>query len=264
MLRVRSLPLFVPALLVLAAGVGLLAEEKHTFASGWRDRDVRVDAVDEEWRPLLQPVKGQHISIAFLNDEEALYFCLVTADENAVRQIGLMGLTVWLDAAGGAKKAFGVHFPSPSGSRPDPRRAPTAGSDEAAAGGAAPEGSWLAIDVLGPGKKDVRRVENGPAGIVARMGGRPDLLVYEMKVPLRKGEGVPFAPEVDAGAAMRVELETPEWRGPLPPAGAGGRTRIAVGVAGPGGGVFYPGPNTTLLKPLNVTGSLRLAMAPAR
>jgi hypothetical protein len=265
MSRVRWVPLVVLAVAVFALGGRLPAAEKHTFVSGWRGGEIRVDAVDEEWRPLLQPVKGQRISIAFLNDDEALYFCLVTTDENAITQIGLMGLTVWLDAADGAKKRFGVHYPSRSGPRPNPRRPPTPAGDEPAGPVAAPADPWVpAVDVLGPGKKDATRVENGPVGVVARMAGRPDLLVYEMKVALRRGEAVAFAPDVDAGAAMRVELQTPEWRGPLPPAGLGGRTRIGVGVGGPSGGVVYPGPNTTLLKPLSVTGSLRLAAAPGR
>ncbi len=92
------------------------------------------------------------------------------------------------------------------------------------------------------------------------MASRPDLLVYELRVPLRKTEATPLAPDVDAGAAMRVTLETPEWRGPLPPAGRG-RVRVGVG-GGPYGGVFYPGVDTSLLKPISAAGTLRLAAAP--
>jgi hypothetical protein len=69
---------------------------------------------------------------------------------------------------------------------------------------------------------------------------------------------------VDPGAALRVELQTPDWRGPVPPVGAPGRggPMIGIGVGGQGGGVFFPGPDTALLKPLDVTADLRLASAP--
>jgi hypothetical protein len=236
MSRVRSLPLVFLALLLAAGGAGLVAADAaRAFRSGWRTSEIRVDGIDEEWRPILQPVKGQHFSVGFLNDDEALYFCLVTADRNAIRQIGTMGLTLWLDPAGGGKKGFGVRYRGSSGPR---------------------------IDVLGPGSKDVSVVDNGSSGIVARMGGGPSLLVYELKIPLRKTVNTPDAPDVDAGAAMQVRLETPEWRGPLPPVGRGGPVQVGIGVAGPHGGVFYPGPDTSLLKPIEVDGSLRLASAP--
>jgi hypothetical protein len=235
MSRARSLLFVSLAVLLVSAGIRLLAADKYAFVSGWRARDIRIDGSDEEWRPILEPVKGQHFSVAFLNDEDALYFCLVTADHNAIRQIGTMGLTLWLNAAAGAKKAFGVRYRGSSGPH---------------------------VDVLGPGAKNVRVVDNGSGGIVARIDGGPDLLVYELRIPLRKTEATSWAPDVDAGAALRVQLETPEWRGPLPPLGRGGRTRVRVGVAGPNGGVFYPGPDTTMLKPIELAGSLRLASAP--
>jgi hypothetical protein len=237
MFRVRLLALVVIALLVTAAGLRLAAAgDKPAFISGWRTGEIRVDGVDEEWRAFLQAVKGQHFSVAFLNDDEALYFCLVTADRNAISQIGTMGFVLWLEPAGGTKKGFGVRYRGSYGPR---------------------------VDVLGPGDKDVAAVDNGTSGIVARIGGDANLLVYELKIPLRKSANTPDAPDVDAGAAMQVRLETPEWRGPLPPVGRGGRVQVGVGAAGPHGGVFYPGPNTTLLKPVEVDASLRLAAMPS-
>ena len=235
MSRARSLSLVLLALLLAAAGVRLFAADKYAFTSGWRTRDIHVDGTDEEWRAILESVKGEHFSVAFVNDEEALYFCLVTADRNAIRQISTMGLTIWLDAGGGAKTGFGVRYRRSSGPR---------------------------VDVLGPGGKDVQVVDSGSSGIEARMGGGPDALVYELKIPLRKTETTLSAPELIRGAALHVKIGTPEWRGPLPPAGTGGRTRVGVGVAGPNGGVFYPGVDTTLLKPIEVAGSLRLAGTP--
>jgi hypothetical protein len=147
----------------------------------------------------------------------------------------VMGLTLWLDPAGAErKKTFGVRYRA----RPPAR-----------------------IEVLRQGGKDATPVNDGTGGFAARMDSRPDLLVYELRVPLRKADAAPLAPDIAAGAALRVTLETPEWRGPLPPAGRG-RVQVGVGVGGPHGGIFYPGVDTSLLKPIAVAGALRLAAAP--
>ncbi len=261
MSRARSLSLVLVAAIVLAAGARIPAADKQEFSSRWRDRDVRIDGIDEEWRDLLQPVKGEHFSVAFQNDGDALYFCLVTTNSVAIKQIARMGLTVWLDPAGGKKKTFGARFPAHGSPRPQPGRPPGAQPPGDAASGSQPVGVRPPdIDVLGPGSKDVRQVENGNSGIIARMGGNPNLLVYEIKIPLRRTDAVVFAPDVDAGAALRVELETSEWRGPVPVSRGG--WPVSVGIGGPNGGVFYPGPDTALLKPLDVSGTLRLASAP--
>jgi hypothetical protein len=238
MSRPRQSAFFALLMLLAAAAIPLTAADKHEFAGGWRTQTIRVDGNDEEWRAILEPVEDEHLSVAFLNDEEALYFCLVTADGKTIRHISLTGLTVWLDPAGaGKKKTFGVRYrlnPSPL------------------------------LEVLGPGSKDARQVSDGSDGFAGRMEVRPDLLVYELRVPLRKSEAVPLAPDVDAGAAMRVTLETPDWRGPLPPVGGGGRVRVGVGVGGgPYGGIYYPGVDTSLLKPISVAGPLRLATPPS-
>jgi hypothetical protein len=256
--RVSSF-LLVLAALQLGAGARTPASETLQFTGAWRDRDVRVDGVDEEWRDIMQPVKGQHFSVGFLNDADALYVCVVTKDETTIRQMARQGLVLWIDPAGGKKKAFGLRFPA--GPTPGRRRAPDR-EGTATDAAEAPSGAQGPVDVLGPGKNDVREVENDKSGISARLRVRGDLLVFEMKVPLRKGSDVPFAPDLDPGAALRLELQTPEWRGPLPM--RRGWPAVGVGVGRAGGGVIYPGLDTAALKPMDIVADLRLASAPAR
>lgn len=254
------------AVVVVAASAGLWAsEDSRQLVGRWRDRNVRIDGNDEEWRDLTQPVKGHHFSVGFLNDAEALYFCLVSKDATTLRQIARVGLIVWLDPAGGKKKAFGVRFPVDYGwdARRRPER-PRGEQDETPEGqGTGPgEAGQRDLQVLGPGKKDVRDLENGSAGIVGRFGVRGDLLVYELKIPLRRSAQVPFAPDVDPGAALRVGLQTPEWRGPLPLRRGG--PMIGVGIGRPGGGVYYPNADMAVLKPIDIAADLRLATAPGQ
>lgn len=267
-MRPARRPLFfvVLAALLAAAGVSLLASESRQINSAWRDRDVRIDGVDEEWRDLTTPVKGQRFAVGFVNDGEALYFCLLTKDAATVRQITRAGLIVWLDPAGGKKKTFGVRFPVGYGPMGGEGRQKPRESEPVPPGGTATEGqaAWGQgdVQVLGPGRNDVRDLENGRSGVAARYSLRGDLLVYELKVPLNKSEEAPFGLNVTPGAALRVELQTPEWRGPVPMRRGG--PRIGIGVGRPGGGVFYPGADTSLLKPLDVAAELRLATEPGR
>lgn len=244
--------------------VGLPAAELR-FSSTWRDRDVRVDGVDEEWRDIVVPVKGEHFSVGFLNDGEALYFCLLSRDSTTIRQVSLRGLVVWLDANRDKKRTFGILFPVTEGAQGPRRSTPPPGPPATPQGeDPPPEGEIApgqrAIRILGARDRDARDVENGASGIVARYTAREDLLVYELRVPLRKGETWPFAPGVEPGGTLRLELQTPDWRGPMPM--RPGWPRVGIGVGRPGGGVFYPGADASLLRPLKVTAELSLARQP--
>jgi hypothetical protein len=241
------------AVVLLLSGLRLLADSGPVrFTASWREREIRVDGDDEDWRGLTQPVAGQHFAVGFVNDEDSLYFCLVSKDDVSLKQVARQGLILWIDPAGGrSKRTFGIRFPGqfagPSGRTRD------AGANRDSVG------VDRGVDILGPGRKDVRQVENGTSGITARMRVRGDLLVYEIEVPLRKSEAAAFAPDVDAGAALRVELQTPEWRGPVPL--RRGWPMVGVGM---GGGPVYPGVDMSALKPLEVIGDLRLATGPSR
>lgn len=240
-----ALPLLV-AVILLVTGVRIpAAADPVRFEAAWRDRDIHVDGDDEDWRGLTHPVEGQRFAAGFVNDEDALYFCLVTKDATSLKQVARQGLILWIDPAGGARKTFGVRYPGQFDSTRGRSRT-EAGRDGV--------GVDRGVDVLGPGRKDVRLVENGASGIVVRMRVRGDLLVYEMRVPLRKSEAAPFAPGVDPGAALRVELQTPEWRGPVPL--RRGWPMVGIGM---GGGPVYPGVDMAALKPLEIVGDLRLA-----
>ena len=77
----------------------------------WRDRELRIDGNDEDWRDLLRPVQGQKFSVAVVNDNEALYFCLVSKDRVTATQIEQQGLMLWFPKSGDKKRGAGVRFP---------------------------------------------------------------------------------------------------------------------------------------------------------
>jgi hypothetical protein len=254
------------AMLLVSLVAGLFDASVHAgpanggdFASRWRDREIRVDGNDEEWGDLLNPVKGQKFSVGIVNDDVALYLCLVTKDRVPYTQISRQGLILWLDPASGRKRAFGLQFPV-GGLRPP--RGPARGME--GPGGAVapsytppPPGGQEAIRILGPKQSDAKDLlmdETG--GIVARVGIRGDLLVYEIKVPLKRNGAGPYAVNVEPGGTVRLGMQTPEWRGPVPAATS---SPVAIGVGGPHGMVGFPPADAAMLRPVDVNATVRLA-----
>ncbi|HEY3380881.1 MAG TPA: hypothetical protein VGK32_03890 [Vicinamibacterales bacterium] len=218
------------------------ADTSRDIASVWRDREIRIDGVDEEWRDLTVPVKGQRFAAGFVNDADALYICIVTKDRVTATQIERQGLIVWLNRANEKKRTFGIQYPVDAMRR----RVETDPGD--------------VLAILGPGRNDVQRAPmTDTGGIRVAVGVHGNLVVYELKVPLQSGGGPGYTLKAQPGDRLRVELQTPEWRGPAPI--ARGPVGIGVGVRpGPGGpGIMLPPVDGALLKPLDVTGTLTLA-----
>ena len=76
---------------------------------------------------------------------------------------------------------------------------------------------------------------------------------------VKTGQNVPYAINAAPGASLHLELQTPEWRGPMPIA----RGPIAIGAAGPGSGgrmmMGYPPVDAAMLKPMQAAMTLHLA-----
>jgi hypothetical protein len=264
-LRSRSFgPCFVAlALAVVGAVVYARVPER---ASTWRDRDIRVDGSDEDWRGEELPVKGEHFSLGIMNDGEWLYLCLPTKDMGTRTTISTMGIVVWLNRAGGKKQTFGIHFPvpNPPGAR-GMRRPPAQAGGEGQGREAPREGEPQVagqdeIGVLGPGKNDAHLVPVDQAGgIEARVGLHEDLMVYEARIPLARSADHPYSPELRPGDTVRLRIETAPLRGgPFGPGSIGGV--IVSGGWGRGGLPRKP----VVVEPIDMTMNIRLASGPAR
>jgi hypothetical protein len=258
--RTAWVSILLPAV-IAAASLSLRAADTIELTSAWRTEPIRIDGDSEDWYGRLQAVRGQRFSVGLANDADALYFCLVTTDRVLAQQITRQGLMIWLDPsdAKAKKHVFGVHFPI------DPRlvamRDPaTIYSREPSAGYVPGDEGQSGVGILS-GKGDAKRIpieESG--GIQARLSVHGEALVYELKVPLKGGAGAgSYFVNAVPGATVRFGLQTPEWRGPLPP--QRGPVGVGVAVSAPGGRgvVGYPAMDATLLKPMELKASLRLA-----
>jgi hypothetical protein len=154
--------------------------------------------------------------------------------------------------------------------RRSPEPVPDRVDDQPGAGGGVEQiGGQDELEILANGKDEGRRMRVEQAGgIAARMALRGGVLVYELKVPLVGSDEHPNAAGVEPGQAVRIEIETPEYRGPmLVPRPGGGTIGVTVGWRrGVGAGVYggYPVANDArlLMKPLNVKTTVQLASGP--
>ncbi len=252
--------LLLLAFCALAGAIAYAATPER--ASTWRDRDIRIDGSDEEWLGLQLPVKKERFSLGIVNDGQWLYICLPTKDVGTKALIANAGIVVWLDPAGGKKRRFGVHFPVPN--PPEPRgmrRGVVRGGGEGAPA-PPPEGEPVpgqdVVGVLGPGKNDARLVPiNEAAGIEARVAVHGDLMVYELRVPLKRSPEHPYAPDVQPGQTVRLEIQTAPLRGPMMPTGFYPRAGIVIPI-GRGRAGRYP----VAAEPFDTTMNLHLAKGP--
>jgi hypothetical protein len=257
----RSLLLLIAAgVLVAGPAISLhaRADAEPQLASAWRTEPVRIDGNDEEWRGLTVPFPKQRFALGLQNDADALYVCLTTSDRILSTQIARQGLILWLDAGAARTKKhqFGVQFPIDprlAAARDPSGRWPRDGGDV---------GEWAqgAVGLFKPGADDPVRVPLADAvGIEARAARHGDILVYEIKVPM-KGDA-PYRAALGPGDVLHLELQTAEWRGALPPSRS--PIGIGIGVAGsaPGGRgvVGYPAVDTRYLKRTDVKAVVRLA-----
>jgi hypothetical protein len=263
--------LFLAALFAVIGAIVYASTPER--ASTWRDRDIRVDGSDEEWRGEELPVKGEHFSLGIVNDGEWLYLCIPTKDVGTRTSIARMGLVVWLDREGGKKRRFGIHFPVANPPRAvglprAPLRNPGEGQEMPPPDRETEQvPGQNEIGILGPGKNDAQLVPIDQAGgIEARVGLHEDLMVYELKVPLMRTAEHPYAPNVEPGGTVRLEIETAPFRAGMMPIGPGSIGGVIVPGRpwGGGWGVSIGGPSRggAIIEPIDVTMNVHLAKGP--
>ncbi|MBI3579774.1 MAG: hypothetical protein HY089_10240 [Ignavibacteriales bacterium] len=224
--------LFIAAMCVFLSGCSSTVE----LASAWKTGELNIDGNDNDWSNATTYIKNSGVSIGAKNDNEYLYLCLIATSQTQ-RQIFMQGLTVWFDAEGSQNKTFGIHFPLGmlAGRRPMTRGANQDPDDMRAQ----MEQARRELEILGPGKDERQRVLLMQLqDLTLRFGNSQDLLVYELKVPLRKSAKHPYAIGIESGQFVGVGFEVGETRGERlgggPPAGSpesGGRGRTRGGGA---------------------------------
>ncbi len=271
--------------LAIVAAAGSLALGASTgraepaYESKRLDRAIAIDGEAPEWAGSEAHYdESDGYKLGFFNDDEYLYVYFATWNLSTQRRILMNGLTVWFDGSGKKKQTLGLNYPQPRvrgrrgesaeargvnpeeeapevrrearGDRPDGVRRPEASPDPAKLAAALNEARFEAL-LKSPAGDSILLLSPGDSagtGIRAMLHARSRLLVIEMRVPIDRGSGSPYAVNVVPGKAVSVGFETgtmemrkmrrPEGMPDDPRAGGGMRPG---GATGPGGGGMVPG-----------------------
>ena len=177
------------------------------LSSYQRPASITIDGSNQEWSSIPSYAAKGKFMLSVVNDDEYLYLCISTRDEQLQTQLMGMGATVWFDPEGGTAKGFGIKYPlgRQPGERP-PAMGRNDGIDQAREMGG---GSLLEMEVVGADESDRTRLPvNNSMGIRTAMarsvGG---MLAYELKVPLKKTQEHPYALGVLSSAHVGLGIE---------------------------------------------------------
>lgn len=231
------------------------ADDQNKIASQWREIEITIDGSSAEWSNSLSYLEKEKLSFGMKNDTSHLYLCL-KFDPQIRRQALMFGFTIWFDPAGKNNKTFGIRFPigmqNVDGETEYPMMPPMMPSE------AGPETVSEAmrqmlreIEVLGPDRDDRNRfAATSTFGVQFAASYSSSELVCELRVPLKRAKGRPYAVEADAGQAIGVGFEMGEFdrekmrmrrRGGAPFGGGMGRGGMPPG-GRPPGDTRMPGP----------------------
>ena len=237
------------------AGIALLLSGcgKPELVSQWRGgRVVVIDGDDGEWQNARHLLENENLVYGIFNDAKYLYLYFNLSDRTRQMQIARSGLTVWLDGGGGKGKTFGVRYPlaMTQDDMPEGRPGFSGGGSGGRSGGrfrgGVPSGDPAQLarlmeklvarhdfEILGP-LKDQRTRSSGlnTAGIEVAASWSNGRLVYELKVPLARGDDYVYAVGARADKPLGLGLEAR-----MPYIGAGMEMGGRGGIGGMGGGM---------------------------
>ncbi len=226
-------PLFMTALLVGCSSIKL--------TSRWPEVTVPIDGRGTNWPDTLTVLDDKKTHIGVLNDDDYLYFRLLTTNRVLEGQIIGQGLTVWFDPAGGKDQKFGVRFPLGLGrSEGFQRNREGANGSKGSVHGDSILVPVNSLEILGPDEGDAHRMSFAEAtGIDARFRTSHDTLTYTLKVPISSSGYFPFTSGARPGSVVGITMETAVARRPYRQSGEGlgedGGRRGGGGFGGYGG-----------------------------
>jgi hypothetical protein len=233
--------------------------EPAPLQSKWADKDIVIDANDDEWKDINQyNDEKTKTTIGVLNDESNVYMCLTTSDLEILNSFIKSGFIIWLNGTGAKDKQLGIRFPvveqagsggkgAPGG--PGANGGPGGPGGPGEQGGSSVDVSQLKILTSEKDKGTLFKVDElAKKGVSARIAMRDAKLVYELKMPLNKTEVTPYAVEPSAahniGAGFMIYSTAKKSASGISGFGGGidmSGSSSGGGGGGPGGGGGGPG-----------------------
>ena len=200
--------------------------------SKWRTQKITIDGDDSDWGNSLVFYDDVNSLVGVQNDNDYLYLCLVTSDQQLERKIFMSGLTIWFDNTGKGDKKFGIKFPlrmknmdkdafKPGDDQGEGRRRDNDDGHEGpgdngqnvnAADRNNMESRFLKnqteVEIVDSHNEASRMPISEMKGVELKMTVKNYRMVYEMKIPIAMKSGFSYAVGASAGKTISVGLET--------------------------------------------------------
>ncbi len=241
----------------------------------WRNRDISIDGDYTDWSGYLALNEDSNMAFGFLRDSSYFYVCLVASDPDIQRQIMGQGLIVWLEADKNAGNRIGIKVPLGMMASSAPPQEFMKNRTEM--DGKKPEPSFEhllnELEIQNPGEKTFNSYgvsEIVQSGLEVGAGMSMEQLVYEMRIPLIRGEKTRYALGFEPVQVVTLEIETPEMdheamrENMMSMRGGGREGRPPDGMRGgspPGGGMPGGGMGPKQSESLKVKFTIRLEPA---
>ena len=228
------------------------------FKSGWKDKNIKIDGRSDDWVGSLTYVDKQNISLGVVNDTDYLYICLAAEDQALISRILRQGMILWFNPEGGKNKTFGINYPvGRQMMQPEEREMKRQGS-EATPQKKRPAAMAISndLEILQESKVPIRTSIRNLKGMEISLKRSTGLIVYEVKIPLKKKFDLPFAIGVENGSEIGIGIEVPKMSMTMNRA-AGGMG--GGGMGGRGGGMT--GQRGNMQKGVKIWATVQLAIA---
>lgn len=157
--------------------------------------------------------EDQRATVGFINDDEYLYLCLLSADEQVLMRAMAAGFTVWFEGSGKKDERLNVKFPL-GGTMP--RRENFQPGENERADRIAEflrDQSGIVLAQAGRNEKlDLSDLDD--YGLEAKIGEHLGRMVYEIRVPLHGSKDFPYAINARAGKPIKVGFELGKMKMP--------------------------------------------------
>ena len=213
--------------------------------STWKRSQITVDGESSDWIENMFYLESKKVLLGIRNDFDCFYMCMIVEESSLRSQMMRSGFILWFDPDGGKDKTFGIKFPL--GMNPENRKAPS--RDKAASRENLDfdremdqtknreffEKTLSEIELLSSKKDPGQRMPlEEVKGIDVRLKALSGIMVYEIKVPLKKSEDYPYAVNAGMGETIGICLEIPKMEsGDM----MQGRRPSGIGGGTPGGGM---------------------------
>ena len=198
---------------VVVVTVLLIGCNRIELQSSWRDRTIKIDGNDEDWKDQKYYIREKNITVGVMNDERYLYLCFYPTNRKLSELLLKQGLTIWFNGEGKKKKDFGINFPLGLKSvMKDRSKTDSNFRDvEPEMTEKMVEKMSTKLEILNSKKNDKKIVEiDNLVGMEIALDIQKGVFIYELKIPYKHNQVYSATIGAEPGSEICLYFETPE------------------------------------------------------